>query len=895
MTDYYILTAEEALKELNSNKDGLTDIEAKRRLEKYGYNELHKKKEHTAIKIFLSQFKNPLSLLLVFAATLSLVLGENIEAVAMFFIIIINAILGFMQEYRAEKAMEALEKVSSPTATVIRNKKEMKILSREVVPGDILVLESGDIVAADARLISLSSFEVDEASLTGESMPSGKRIEEIKKKTPVSDQENMVFMGTIVTYGKAFAVVTATDMKTELGKIAHSIQQTKETKTPLQVKFENLAEQIGMIAVGLIFIVFMSGLIQGTLSFWEMLIFALVLTVSTVPNSLPIIVTVSLSVGSKFLAKKNMLIKKLPAAESLGAATIICSDKTGTITKNQMTVTKIFYNDDIIDVDGVGYNPVGKFSIKNHLIDPEQMELLLRIGLLCNNSDLVKNGNEYNVFGDPTEGSLVVLAKKGGFNREQLIKNFSFVEELPFDSERKIMSVIYKNIKTGKKEAYVKGAPDLLIRKCSRMLEDGKVIKLTKEVKDKLIKANDDFALSSLRVLGFAYKEVSKTSKYTIKEIENDLIFVGLTGMMDPPREGVKEAIEKCNDAGIKVMIITGDHALTTQAVAQQIGLFKPGDMILTGEEIEKMSEEELESKIENIRIIARALPIQKLRVVDALKKKGHIVAMTGDGVNDAPALKKADIGISMGITGTDVAKEVSKAILVDDHFVTIVNAIAEGRNIYDKMIKSAKYLLSCNSGEIFTVFMAIMIGLPLPLLPLQLLMMNLLTDVFPAIGLGMESSDNNIMKRPPRNPKERPITRKLFVLIVLFGLIMGIGTLIMFINYQGQGLVKAQTIAFTALVLVEMFAVLSSRTFDRSLKHLNPFSNMWLFTSVLLSIIVQVIVIYWAPLQNIFGTTSLILEDWTNIIGISFMGFVLMEISKFFINVPKKKSVVLP
>ena len=885
MVDYYNINISEAIKSLKSSENGLTKHEVKKRLEEFGYNELQKEKKLTALTIFLDQFKNALILLLIFAGFLSLFLGERIESIAIFGIVLLNAILGFIQEYKAEKAIEALEKVSAPTAKVLRDGKEQKIPAREIVLGDILLLEAGDIVPADSRLLEISSLQIDEASLTGESVPSAKVIEPFKLGTSVADQENMAFMGTAVTYGKGKSVVIGIGMKTEFGKIATSLQTTKEVQTPLQIKFTRLAKQIGIVAVILIIAVLVSGTLQGTLTFGKMLLFALALTVSTIPNSLPIIVTVGLSMGTKRLAKKNMLIKKLPAAESLGAATIICSDKTGTITKNQMTITEIFYDNQIIKVSGAGYEPKGNFYANNKQINPKQMELFFRIGYLCNSAKLIKKKGKFEILGDPTEGSLVVLGKKGKLEDEDLHHHFSFIEELPFDSDRKRMSVVFKNKINKKTEAYVKGAPDLLLKVCDRILEKGRVRKLTKKDREKILKMNDAFAGKALRVLALAYKELSSSKKYSIDTVEKNLIFVGLVGMIDPPREEVKQAVEECHEAGIRVMIITGDHAITTKAVAQQVGLFEEGDIVLTGADLEKMSDSELEKKIEKIRIIARALPIQKSRVVDALQKKGHIVAMTGDGVNDAPALKKADIGIAMGITGTDVAKEVSKATLTDDNFATIVNAIEEGRNIYNKMINSAKYLLSCNAGEITAVFMAIMLKFPLPLLPLQILLMNLLTDDFPALGLGFESSEEGIMKRPPRDPKEKPISREIFISIVIFGLIMGLGTLFIFMQYKEIDLSKAQTVAFTTLVIFQMFAVMSSRTLHHSLGHLNPFSNKWLLGAVCLSLSIQLAVVYWSPLQNIFGTVSLLAIDWLKIIGISSLGFIMMEISKFFMG----------
>jgi len=885
--DYYAAKVSDVLKELKSSKNGLTDKEAKKRLLKYGANELEKAKGTTALKIFLDQFKNGLILLLIFAGILSLFLKQNVEAVAIYFIVLLNAILGFVQEYRAEKALEELKKMSAPTAKVLRHGKEMKVPAKEIVPGDILMLEAGDIVAADSRLIEVSSLKIDEASLTGESVPSKKVINSFKPGTSVADQENMAFMGTVVTYGKGKSVVTGTGMKTEFGKIATSLQTTKTVKTPLQIKFEQLAKQLGIIAVSLVVILFIVGVLQGSFSFSEMVLFALAVTVSTVPNSLPLVVTVGLSLGTKKLAKHNMLIKKLPAAESLGAVTIICSDKTGTITKNQMTVTKVFYNNQVIDVSGAGYNPTGNFSVSGKQINAKRLELLLRIGYLCNNAELVKNEGKFDIIGDPTEGSLVVLGRKGKFDD----KNFLLIDELPFDSDRKRMTVIFNNKINKKKEAYVKGAPDLLLKFCTKIIENGKVRKITKKDKQRILKMNNGFAKDALRVLGFAYRDVSNLKKYSITSVEKDLVFVGLVGMIDPPRKEIKKAVSQCKNAGIDVMVITGDHAITTQAVAKQVGLFSKGDIILTGEEIENMNDEELIKQIDQVRIVARALPIQKLRIVNALQKKGHIVAMTGDGVNDAPALKKSDIGIAMGITGTDVAKEVSEATLVDDNFASIVRAIGVGRDIYNKMIKSAKYLLSCNGGEITSVFIAIMLKFPLPLLPLQILLMSILTDDFPALGLGLESAEEGIMDQKPRDPKEKPLTSRIVLSIVIFGLIMGLGTLFMFVQYKNIDLSKAQTVAFTTLVMFQMFAVISSRTLHSSLKHLNPFSNMWLFGAVCLSIIIQLLVVYVPFLQTVFGTTSLLLVDWIKIVGIASLGFIMMELSK--IIGFRKKSVV--
>jgi Ca2+-transporting ATPase len=880
MDDYYAMQASRALEALKSDTQGLSGQEATKRLARYGANELPRDKRFTGLIIFFNQLRDPLILLLIFAGLLSLFLHELIESVAIFSIVILNALLGFYQEYKAEKAIESLKKLSAPTARTLRDGKEQRIPAKELVPGDIILLEAGDIVPADSRLFDIHSLQIDEASLTGESVPSKKVTEPLTAGTPVADQENMAFQGTIVTHGKGKSVVTSTGVHTEFGKVASALKETKESETPLQIKFARLAKQIGAICVVLVIVVMITGLLRE-MPLAKLILFSLALTVSTIPNSLPLVVTVGLSRGTKELAARNMLVKKLPAAEGLGSATCICSDKTGTITKNQMTVTDIYQDGEVTTVSGSGYKPQGNFFRGTRQMNPKGMELLFRIGYLCNNAKLLQQEGQYSIIGDPTEGSLVVLAKKAGLQDDELKNDFSLTEEFPFDSERKRMSVICKNKAENRTVSYVKGAPDLLLQCCERILEHGQIRKLTAKDRERILKANNSFAEKALRVLCLAYKDLPKKEKYGVHDAESRLVFVGLVGMIDPPRDEVKGAIERCTRAGIRVMIITGDHALTAKAVARSIGLFESNDLVMTGEEIERMSDRQLESIIGRIRIIARAMPVQKLRVVEALQKNGHIVAMTGDGVNDAPALKKANIGIAMGITGTDVTKEVAEAILTDDNFASIVNAIEAGRNIYDKLIKSAKFFLSCNFGEIISVLTAILMGFPLPLLPLQILLMNMLTDNFPALGLGFESSEKGIMERSPRNPKETPLTRTTMLLILLFGVIMGIGTLLMFMNYKDIDLPRAQTVAFTTLVMFQMFAVMSSRTLYPSLKHLNPFSNMWLLGAVCLSILIQLGVIYWPPLQAIFGTVPLSLTDWAKILGISSLGFVLMEMSK--------------
>jgi P-type Ca2+ transporter type 2C len=888
---------------LNSSDNGLNNQEAKKRAIESGYNELKQKNKHKVLSVLFNQFKNFLILILIAAAIISLFVGESVEFYGILAIIILTVTLGFIQEYRAEKAMEALEKISAPFATILRDGKEFEIPARELVPGDIVILSEGDIVPADLRLIEVRGLEVDESSLTGESVPSRKIDIPMQSGLSVPDQKCMAFSGTVVTKGNAKGIVTSTGNNTEFGKIASTIQEIKDTATPLQKKFEKMAKQLTLIVLGLVALVFIISIfnLDTTEVEWGkviagLFIFSLSLAVAAVPSALAAIVTISLARGASRLASKNMIVKKLPAAESLGAVTVICSDKTGTLTKNQMTITKLFLNNKIIDVTGTGYLPKGEFHHNNKLMSLEDIKglsLLLHSGYLCNNAKLVLNPQEnWTIIGDPTEGSLKVLAKKGGLEDKEVEEYYDIIQELPFDSDRKVMSVIYENYQKKKTEAYIKGAPDFILKKCTHILIDGKPRKITRKDVDEILQQNNEFAEDALRVLALAYRDVSNLNKYDIATVEKNLTFIGLVGMIDPPRDGVGEAIKQCDSAGIRVMMITGDHPTTAKAIARQIGLLHDGDIVLTGGELEKLSDTELEQQIDTIRIIARALPIQKTRIVDALQKKGNVVAMTGDGVNDAPALKKADIGIAMGISGTDVSKEVAKTILVDDNFNTIVNAIAEGRNIYDRILKSTKYLLSCNVGEVTTVFFAVLLGFPLPLITLQILLMNLLTDGLPALGLGSETAEDDVMKRSPRNPKDNPLTKEMLILIMIFGTAMGLGTLFTFSQYYQTDIVLAQTVAFTTLVMFQMFAVISARSFS-PFKKLNLFSNKWLTLGIMTSITIQLIVVYTPFMQNVFGTVALSFRDWITILGISSFGFIMMELGKLFVK--EKYSVKTP
>ena len=907
--EFYQKSTSEALESLGSSLKGLTEKQAKLRFSKYGLNELQGHKDSRLIGIIADQFKDFLVVLLIVAALISLVLGHIIEVVVISIMIILTVLLGFFQEYKAEKALEKLKKRTSKKAVVIRSGFEEKIDASELVPGDLIVLEAGSIIPADIRLIESASLKIDEASLTGESQHSYKHTNIIKKQIDIANQKNMAFMGTVVVYGKGLGVVVKTGMSTEFGKIAHSLIEVEAEPTPMKKKLAKLGKQL-VIAIALIcVIVFINILIKGTLSWNETFIVALSLAIAAAPTSLPAIVTIALSKAVVDLSKKNMLVKKLPAAEGLGSVTFICTDKTGTLTKNEMSVRKVFANNNLYDVEGVGYSIKGRVSCNNEITGMKEIKKLLDVAILCNDSELViKSPNavsdpidinkeilegRYDIIGDPTEVSLIILAKKMGLDKKDVFEDYEILQELPFDSDRKLMSVITKTTK-GKYESLTKGAPIYIIDKCNKILVNGKIKPFTLSKKKSVKKTLCKMEESALRVLGISYKSLKKRSNYKINMIEKDMIFIGLVGMIDPPRESVADSIALCRKAGIDVMMITGDSPLTAISIGKQIGLLRKGELVVTGSELDEMNNHELTEKISKIRICARFQPIQKLRIVDILQKQGHIVAMTGDGINDSPALKKSDLGIAMGITGTDVAKEVSEMTLEDDNFSTIVSAIDEGRNIYDKILKSIKYLLICNAGEIFTIFVALMLNFPIPLLPLQILLMKLLTDGLPALALSADPNDSEVMNRPPRSPTEKPITSGILWLVLVFGGLMAGGTIFLF-NYFYQttsDLALARTIAFTSLVMFEMFAVLSSKTLYKSVISKGFFSNKYLHFSIILSIALQALVIYVPFLQSIFGTVAISLTHWGYIVGAAFIGFIVMELSKLFIKYEKRNPV---
>ena len=871
---YFDQTKESAIKNLNSSKHGLTSLDAKKRLLKYGPNELKQEHKIHPFKIFLEQFNSPLVWILIFALIVSILLKEEIDAIVIAVIIILNAVLGFVQEFKAEKSIEALQKLSSLKAKVFRNKKEIKIDSKFLVPGDIIALETGDKVPADCRLIEVHNLETQEGPLTGESQPINKHDSILEDNTVLAEQKNMVFAGTVISKGRALALVVKTGMDSEIGKIASLIQEASEKYTPLQKKLRELGKYLTYAVIIVAITVFFAGIIGGK-DLVTMFMTSIALAVAAIPEGLPAVITLSLALGVQKMIKKNVLVRKLPSVETLGSVNVICTDKTGTLTHNQMTVTKIWANENDYQITGSGYKKNGTFTLDNKLANPLPLHQLLRAGILCNDAKLneEKKGKNRELIGDPTEAALIVSGEKAGFNHNRIEKYYPRIEEIPFTSERKMMTTIHKVKDPSIKEtfikkrkefiSYTKGAPDIIIKQCNRILINGKVYRLNKEKKKQILKQNETYAKQALRVLGFAYNDnySNKTSA------EKDLIFLGLQAMIDPPREEVKESIKRCQEAGIKVIMITGDHLTTAQAIAKQLGVVGKS---FTGQQLQRIKN--LGKEIKNIGICARVKPEHKLRIVKTLQKKGYVVAMTGDGVNDAPALKKADIGISMGISGTDVAKEAADMILTDDNFTSIVNAVEEGRGIFDNIRKFVNYLLSSNLGEIVLILLASLFGMPLPLTAIQILWINLVTDGLPAIALGLDPHEKEIMKRKPRPAKESILSKELRGNIFLTGTLIGLFTLGLFWMYLDSGLVKAQTIAFCALVSFEIIRI----QMIRGKYHLGIFSNKWLVLAILGSLILQMTVIY-GPLGTIFNTVPLSLKDWGVLIGAS-MGLYIVN-----------------
>ncbi|MDO8721789.1 MAG: cation-translocating P-type ATPase [Syntrophales bacterium] len=868
---YHQQTAEKTIDKLGTSLKGLSAEEAGRRLAKYGPNELQEKKKKTALAMFLGQFTDFMILVLMAAAIISGFIGEPADTIAIIVIVVLNAIIGFVQEYRAERAMAALKKMAAPSATVRRDGGAREVPAAEVVPGDVVVLEAGKIVPADMRLIETANLRTEEASLTGESVPVEKHTEPLaEERLPVGDRKNMAYKSTVVAYGRGKGVIIATGMETEIGKIAVLLQEEEEVKTPLQKRLARFGKKLAIAILVICGVVFAAGLLRGE-PVLLMLLTAISLAVAAIPEALPAVVTISLALGARKMVKHNALMRKLPAVETLGSVTYICSDKTGTLTQNRMTVEKVYINGRILGAGGIG-DAAGRIAPGN----ADLPSLALTALALSNDVSINEEGNP---LGDPTEIAFFRLAKDYGLLNDEIKEQFPRVDEIPFDSERKCMTTFHK-WPDGKYVSFTKGAVEAIVDKAWTILTDHG----SKEPdKEEILKVNEEMAAQGLRVLGIAMRKWEKIPAAPAPEnSEQELELIGLIGLIDPPREEVAAAVASCMEAGIRPVMITGDHPLTAAAIAERLGI-APDDSqaVVSGRELEDMTREEFEKRVENIRVYARVAPEQKLKIVKALQEKGQFVAMTGDGVNDAPALKRADIGIAMGITGTDVSKEAAHMILLDDNFATIVRAVREGRKIYDNIRKFIKYLLTTNSGEIWTLFLAPLIGLPVPLLPIHILWVNLMTDALPALALSLEPEEGNVMKRPPRHPRESIFAYGLGIHAIWVGLLMGIVVLSVQGWSIGSGNSHWQTLVFTVLCLTQLGHVLAIRSERESLFTIGLLSNKPLLGAVLLSFLFQMATLYVPFLNPIFHTEPLAPTDLAMAIVLSSVIFVAVEIEK--------------
>jgi Ca2+-transporting ATPase len=896
--NWHNLEISEVLTSLDSKREGLSHGEAQRRLTQFGPNELAEKKKISPWVIFFEQFKNFLIIILLVAVALSAIMGEVADAIVIFAIVLFAAGLSFIQEYRAERAMEALKRMAAPTASVLRGRMEIEISATELVPGDIILLRTGDKIPADARLIDAVNLKTDEASLTGESIPVEKTGKVLAVEASIADRTNMVFTGTAAVYGRGLAVVTATGMATEFGKIATMLQEVEKERTPLQINLDQLGKWIAIGALALCFILAGIGVLRGH-GILEMLIWGVSLAVAAVPEALPAVVTISLALGVQRMVQRHALIRKLPAVETLGSTTYICSDKTGTLTEDKMTIRRIFAGGKLIDVTGVGYEPKGEFHIGGKTVKPEDdvaLQRLLHIGSLCNDTTLGLVNGIWSIKGDPTEGAFVVIAAKAGLWQEELQIQFPRISEIPFSSETKRMTTTHQTSQG--KIAYSKGAPEVILSSCNRFFRNGEETALTVEDRKTIMAAAHEMAEDALRVLGLAYKRFEHTA-VTTNDIEKDMVFVGLAGMIDPPREEVKKAVKTCDRAGIKSVMITGDHKLTAVAIARELGILKKG-MALEGTEVDNLNDEKFEALVEKIEVYARVSPAHKLRVIEALTKKGHVVAMTGDGVNDAPALKKADIGVAMGITGTDVTKEAADMVLTDDNFASIVAAVEEGRGIFNNIKKYLIYLLSCNLGEILLMAIVILFGplfgLPagtIPLIAIQLLYVNLATDGLPAIALSVDPPDLDIMKQKPRPRKQTIFTMPVMRYLAGTGIWTAVVTLGVFLWAvdSGKNFLEAQSMCFVTLILIEFFNAFNCRSLEYSLFKIGPLANKWLLLAIGWECIMLGLIVYLPILQGPFNTYALSLTDWIIAVLSASTIFIGAEIYKLIISRRRPKD----
>ena len=896
---WHNLSASEVIESLNSSLQGLTREEAERRLAQYGPNELAEKKKISPFMLWLRQFRDFLIIILLVAVVLSAVLGEATDAIVIFVIVLFATTLGFIQEYRAERAMEALKRMAAPTSSVTRDGQEIEIPAREIVPGDIVALRTGDRIPADCRLIEAVNLKTEEAPLTGESVPVEKTGAPIPGETSIGDRKNMAFTGTTVVWGRGKAVVTGTGMQTEFGKIATMIQEVREEPTPLQVNLNKMGKFIAYAALATCFALAGIGVLRGH-EVLEMVIWGVSMAVAAVPEALPAVVTIGLALGVRQMAKRHALIRKLHAAETLGCTTVICSDKTGTLTQDEMTVRRIYADGKTIDVTGVGYEPKGEFYHKGIVIDVSKdlaLQTLFQISVLCNDTTLASNNGVWSIRGDPTEGALVVVSTKAGLSTQELNARFPRTDEIPFSSERKRMTTIH-NTPEGK-IAYSKGAPETVLDSSSHILKDGKESPLTEKDKAEVLDTATQMAGDALRVLGLAYRRLTGVAAPK-EDAEAGMVFVGLAGMIDPPREEVKGAVKLCDEAGIKSVMITGDHKLTAVAIAQELGIAKEGGMALTGAEIDRLSDGDFEALVGKIDVYARVSPAHKLKVVEALQRRGNVVAMTGDGINDAPALKRADIGVAMGITGTDVTKETADMVLTDDNFASIVAAVEEGRAIFGNIKKYLTYLLSSNLGEILLMSIAILfgplIGLPygvIPLFAVQILYVNLATDGLPAIALSVDPPDPDIMKHKPRPRGQGVFTKPVVILLCVGGIwsMMVNLTIFKWALDVGKTMLEAQCFTFLTLIIIQFFKAYNFRSDIHSVFKIGFFKNRWLNLAICWEIALLCTIVYVPFLQGAFNTFPLGVLDWAIVILAAGTVFPILELTKAIIRWQERKA----
>lgn len=868
-------SSEEIIKELSSNViNGLSSADAKSILEKNGPNKLQGKKKKSTFQLFLSQINDAMIYILLVAAVISAIVGEISDAIIILIVIFVNAIIGVIQESKAEKALEALKSMSTPKALVKRDGSIIEIASEEVVVGDIVVIDAGRYIPADLRLIESANLKIEESAFTGESVPAEKNSDIINEENdvPIGDQHNMAFMSTLATYGRGTGIVIATGMDTQIGKIAKMLDAEDENTTPLQKKLAQLGKTLGFAAVGISIVMFIVSMFQGR-DFLEMFMTSISLAVAAIPEGLPAIVAIVLALGVQRMIKENAIIRKLPSVETLGSVNIICSDKTGTLTINKMTVKKFYINGETKNLEEI--------DIKN-----DESKLLVDGMILCNDATS-KDGVQT---GDPTEVALIDVGNKINIFKEDLNKAHKRVNEIPFDSDRKLMTTV--NTYDKGFNVFTKGAIDSILKISNKILINGEIKDFTKEEKEKILEASNLMSDDALRVLALGYKVID-TEHVAIDELEKDLIFVGLMGMIDPPREEVKGSIQVSKNAGIRTIMITGDHKNTAVAIAKELGIANDISEAMSGSEIDTYSDEEFTKIVNNYRVFARVSPEHKVKIVKAFKAHGNIVSMTGDGVNDAPSLKAADIGVAMGITGTDVAKGAADMVLTDDNFTTIVSAVEEGRNIFNNIKKSILFLLSCNLGEVVALFVAILLNWAAPLLPIHILWVNLITDSFPALSLGVDPGDKGVMELPPRNPKESLFAGRMGKLLILNGILIGITTLFAFVLGEylyPDSLRHAQTMAFVVLSVSQLFYSLAMRNETKSLFQVGVFKNKWLIGSILLGILLQLTIITIPFTATIFKVYSLKLKDWGIVILISLIPFVINEIIKIFFRMKDKK-----